>query len=501
MNHLITADRLYDYIQCPHKVWRDVYGPQEEKIEETNPFVRLLWNKGVRHEKKVVAGIGKYTDISRGGLKERKARTIRAIMRGDELIFHGLLQHENLGGEPDLLEKLPDGDYLPIDIKAGMGLENVHENDTGRCKKSYAVQLCLYAEILRKLGFFSGDQGLIIDINEDPVEYFLDKPMGVKTPQTWQGYYQEIKGEVDDLVHNRKTNLPARCGICKLCPWYGSCKKWWKKTDDLTNIFYLGRNTRDIISRDLHIETVKKLSGLDVKAALVLKRDNERFLSGVGEKTMEKLVARANVIVNRKKPVIYEKIDLPATALDLFFDIEADPTQDLVYLHGVYERRADGRKKFLGFVAENNTAKAEKAAWRDFWRYIHSLPQDDFAVYYYSPYEKVSYRKMQRKYPEVISASELRRFFAHPHVIDLYDSILKKTDWPLSNFSIREIAVYLGFNWRDKTPSGALSIQWYNKYLETRDPEILKRILEYNEDDCKATMVIKDFLCRQKPDQ
>ena len=30
----ITASKLYDFIQCPHKVWRDIYGPQEEKIDE-----------------------------------------------------------------------------------------------------------------------------------------------------------------------------------------------------------------------------------------------------------------------------------------------------------------------------------------------------------------------------------------------------------------------------------------------------------------------------------
>ena len=51
---------------------------------------------------------------------------------------------------------------------------------------------------------------------------------------------------------------------------------------------------------------------------------------------------------------------------------------------------------------------------------------------------------------------------------------------------------YLGFKWRDETPSGALSIQWFNEYLKEKDEKILKRILEYNEDDCIATMVLKD---------
>lgn len=78
-------------------------------------------------------------------------------------------------------------------------------------------------------------------------------------------------------------------------------------------------------------------------------------------------------------------------------------------------------------------------------------------------------------------------------MIDLYnDVILKKTDWPLGSYSIKAIAQYLGFNWRDKTPSGALSIQWFNEYLKKKDEKILKRILEYNEDDCMATMVLKD---------
>ena len=43
----ITASMLYDYIQCPHRVWRDAYGPQDEKIKETNPFVQLLWERGI----------------------------------------------------------------------------------------------------------------------------------------------------------------------------------------------------------------------------------------------------------------------------------------------------------------------------------------------------------------------------------------------------------------------------------------------------------------------
>lgn len=94
----------------------------------------------------------------------------------------------------------------------------------------------------------------------------------------------------------------------------------------------------------------------------------------------------------------------------------------------------------------------------------------------------------------MIAKDALEQFFDHPNVIDLYGVVTRDTDWPLMSYSIKELAVYLGFRWRDETPSGALSIQWYNDYLKTKDEAILQRILEYNEDDCKATMVLKDGL-------
>ena len=139
--------------------------------------------------------------------------------------------------------------------------------------------------------------------------------------------------------------------------------------------------------------------------------------------------------------------------------------------------------------------EAEAKAWRKFWEYIRSLSQDDFAVYYYSHHEKTTYRKMAEQYPEVATQEDIEWFFDKSRAIDLYtDAILKYTDWDVGSYSLKAIAQYLGFKWRDETPSGALSIQWYNNYLDTGDQKILDRILLYNEDDCIATMVIKDAL-------
>jgi predicted RecB family nuclease len=99
---------------------------------------------------------------------------------------------------------------------------------------------------------------------------------------------------------------------------------------------------------------------------------------------------------------------------------------------------------------------------------------------------------MQKLYPDVVTEKEVEDFFANSNVIDLFRIVSKDTDWPVSSYSLKELAQYLGFRWRDKSPSGALSIQWFNEYIKTKDDAILNRILEYNEDDCRATMVLKE---------
>lgn len=496
----ITASKLYDYIQCPHRVWRDIHGPQEEKIKETNSFIELLWKKGVKHEEKIVSKLGNYLELKDRSIDERFQKTIEAMKNKTPLIYQGVLKHKNLLGIPDLLKKLPDDTYMPIDIKSGMGFKGSdgEEGVEGKPKKHYSVQLCLYNDLLKKLDFAIHNNGKIIDIHGDEIEYDLVSPMGVRTKETWWEFYERIKKHVDFLMKNQDKNKPAIAGICKICPWHDSCKKWCEEKKDLTNVFYLGRSNRDRINEDLFIENIDEFLKIDIEEVMKQKQaekksGNKEFLFRIGKNSLLKSIKRAKILYQTKKPVIYEPIIFPQVSYELFFDIEDDPTQEFIYLHGVYERNGE-KERFIDFTATEISDEAEKEAWQNFWKYIDSLPKNDFAVYYYSHHEKTTYKKLQKRYPDVISLEKVEAFFENPNVIDLYKIIQKQTDWPVGSYSLKALATYLGFSWRDKTPSGALSIQWFNEYLETKDESILKRILEYNEDDCKATMVLKDGL-------
>jgi predicted RecB family nuclease len=193
------------------------------------------------------------------------------------------------------------------------------------------------------------------------------------------------------------------------------------------------------------------------------------------------------------KPYLIEPIDIPSTELELFFDIETDPMRDICYLHGFVERRGKdpSTEKYVYFFAEGATEEDEKSVFADALEYIQA--SQPCAIYYYSSYEKAQWRKLQKKYPKIVAEGEIEEIFSRDTAVDLYHNIVKsKTEWPTRDYSIKTLAKYLGFKWRDTDPSGAASIEWFSRWVDTGDESIRTRILEYNEDDCLAMRVLLD---------
>ena len=46
---MISATQIYDYVQCPHRVFLDAFGDRALR-DEPNAFVQLLWEQGVVSE-------------------------------------------------------------------------------------------------------------------------------------------------------------------------------------------------------------------------------------------------------------------------------------------------------------------------------------------------------------------------------------------------------------------------------------------------------------------
>jgi uncharacterized protein len=80
--------------------------------------------------------------------------------------------------------------------------------------------------------------------------------------------------------------------------------------------------------------------------------------------------------------------------------------------------------------------------------------------------------------------------------VDLAKVVRDSVVFPTESGSLKEIARYCGFSWRDADPGGKQSMAWWAHYLA--DPitnaGFRDRVLRYNEDDVRASFVICDWI-------
>jgi uncharacterized protein len=488
MSQQITASMLYDFVQCPHRVYLDLYGDPDRR-DPISAFVQLLWERGSAFEQETIEKLQiPFENLRAYSAEENERLTSEAMKRGDSLIYGGRIRIGNLLGEPDLIRKEGSG-YVAGDIKSGAGFEGMSEESNGKPKKHYAVQLGLYTDILDKLGLSAGHIPFVWDIHGEEVTYELDSPMGKRDTTTLWKFYESCLEHVTLIVNQKDKTLPALCSMCKLCHWRSYCLAQLKAMDDLSLIPELGRSRRDVMSP--HFKNVGDLAKRDLRNFI---QGKKTVIPGIGSGTLEKFQQRAKLLNQPETgPYLKEKISLPHSETELFFDVETDPMRDICYLHGFVERHGQDSdsEKYVAFYANQPIPEDERQAFKEAWNYIQE--HQPCVIYYYSPYERTTWRKLQKRYPDVMTESDVENMFSSDVAVDLYLDVVKsKTEWPTNDYSIKTLATYLGFKWRDKEPSGAASIEWYHRWVETGDVAIRQRILDYNEDDCIAMRVLLD---------
>ena len=453
MENYITASMLYDLIRCPHRVTLDLYG-DPGKRDPVSGFVKLLWEKGTAFEEEVIDGLEmSYTDLSPLHEEVKEGATIKAMGSGDALIYQGQISSAGLLGRPDLLRKAGDG-YVAGDIKSGAGLEGGTDMEEGKLKKHYAVQLALYTDILKRIGLSSGEAPFVWDIHGREIRYDLNAPQSAQNPDTLWELYQNTLEIARAIVGKKEKTLAAYASECKQCHWHSFCKSQVHRSQDLTLIPGLGRSRRNIMMD--HILNLHQMAHCQLENYI---RGDKTIFHRIGPSTLTKFRNRARLLLDpNARPYATEPINFPETGKALFYDVETDPFRDICYLHGFIEQ-IDGNansERYVSFLAKEPTL-----------------------------------RKLRNKYPDVAEEADIEALFDSKNTIDLYNDIVtQKTEWPTNDYSIKTLATYLGFDWRDEDPSGASSIEWYHRWIDTGEEAIKKRILDYNEDDCVAMRVL-----------
>ncbi|MCW6052848.1 TM0106 family RecB-like putative nuclease [Lyngbya sp. CCAP 1446/10] len=190
----------------------------------------------------------------------------------------------------------------------------------------------------------------------------------------------------------------------------------------------------------------------------------------------------------RSKPIPYsQSVFLPIAPIELYFDIEAEPEMNLDYLHGVLVvDRYNKTEKFHGFLAES--AAEEGAIWEQFLELMWAYPIAP--IFHFCDYEVKTFKRLAKLYhtPAYLWKPVLKRF------VDIHKQVTQQAIMPVESYALKPIARWLGFDWRDAKANGAQCVCWYDDWLQTGDRSILEAIVRYNEDDCRATYIVKDWL-------
>lgn len=209
-----------------------------------------------------------------------------------------------------------------------------------------------------------------------------------------------------------------------------------------------------------------------------------------------------------------ESVEIRRSSYEQDFDIE--DAHGFVYLIGV---RTSGRKRvgediktrseYREFVTWGTTAEDEANVFAAFWDYITGSQayarsnRYGYRAYHFGHHEPSTFRSLAERHaghPGVPTVDQVAAFFASKNVIDMHTVLSRQLIWPTESMSLKDIAAFVQFRWRDDTPGGDNSMAWYESAINDPDAQVRaenrQRLIEYNADDCAAQVAIRDFLSR-----
>jgi uncharacterized protein len=207
--------------------------------------------------------------------------------------------------------------------------------------------------------------------------------------------------------------------------------------------------------------------------------------AGLPMPAAKRLVSQARVL-DTGDPAWHGLANLPDVPDEVFFDIEGDPEHEVMYQFGVLVRNKGADEEYRAFVAEE--PESEARAFQQLLACLEAHP--DARIYHYHHYERTALRTLGEKHG--LDPARVARVLAR--MTDLHAELAASAMLPVTSYSLKAVARYLGYRWADRDASAAQSMYWYSTWLKTGDRDLLDRAVEYNADDCRATRLLKDWL-------
>ncbi|MBD3172731.1 TM0106 family RecB-like putative nuclease [Candidatus Bathyarchaeota archaeon] len=462
----IYARLVYDYDIDPFKVWCEFHVSPDEK-DPRDDFLEFLMEQGNDHESNTINEmIPDAEKVVSETPEEGFELVVKSMTGGIKAIANAPVFYmpEGLKGVIDLLERddsnrslFGDFHYTVSEIKLAKNIKSYH-----------ILQGAFYNYLVGKIQGYTPESFKIINRDREILEI----------PYNERELFN-VLSEIRAIKEGKEVS-----------PTYGSCDWPWETfankeaihRKDVSLINGVGKATKYKLC-DVGIKSID-----DVDAA---SHASLCSVKGIGEKTAIKMKNSAQAIIS-SNPVKIKDISLPDVGTEIFLDLEGTGEQigeqDLIsmdYLIGVTVRKND-EIKYIPFFADS--LESEEKMFKEFLDWL--VEQEDYIIYHWHHYERTHLSKLVEKHGTEYDVKSI----LFDKMIDLHKISVRSFSFPTYGTGLKEIAKYVGFDWRDSEINAMISAVIFLNYATTGNKEGLDRVIGYNEDDCNATMVIKDWL-------
>ncbi|MBV8722622.1 MAG: TM0106 family RecB-like putative nuclease, partial [Candidatus Eremiobacteraeota bacterium] len=411
--------------------------------------------------------------------------------RGTAIIYQATFFDERFVGRADFLRR--------IDAPSKLGAWSYEVLDTKlalKPKPYFLIQLCNYGEHVERLQGLMPAHGAIILGDGTEERYRL---------HDYLAYYRHLKRRFVEFAgawtrSNAQTpdEYPHRRAHCAICVWNDACTQQREADDHLSLVASMRRD---------HIAKFGK-HGVTTVATLARADDGARP-DAMHAQTFEKLRRQARLQVQgRSDGPVYELLPhdpplgfawLPAPAAgDVFFDMEGDPlfepARGLEYLFGCW--LPEDQPAYRAFWALDRDA--EKAAFEEFVDFIvarrHAYPA--MHVYHYGNYEKTALRKLAQVH--CTRENEIDDLLRGEVLVDLYTVVRQAIAISEPRYGLKNVEKFYGVTRATGVRKGDESIVMFERWLLSHDETILADIEAYNQDDCRSTALLREWLLERR---
>lgn len=490
---VFSASDLNDFLECDHLVELQRRVAQGELVRpEPDPATALLARKGDEHERRHLERLqaqhdGEVVVFSTNGdrsvtaWRAAEAETLAAMERGSRIIYQATFFDGTFLGRADFLRRVErpcrrwTWSYEAVDTKLALNP-----------KPYYLVQLCNYSEHVGRLQGSMPHEMHVVLGSGDERHFRVDD---------FAAYYRNLKQRfLQWMGVASHTTYPFEKSHCTICSWSKACAQRREADDHLSLVANI---RRDQIAK-------LEAGGITTLAALATATTDRRPF-GMVESTFDKLSHQARLqhvgrtehrhvydLLEHDEGDGFERLPQPDDG-DLFFDIEGDPLyapeRGLEYLFGFYLSKEDAYKAFWA-----RDDRRERAAFEDAIDFLveRRRAYPGMHVYHYAPYETTALRRLMGFY--ATRERELDDLLRNEVFVDLYGVVRQSLRISQPSYSIKKLEAFYGMTRTTGVRRGDDSIVMFESWLTGGDDAILADIERYNEDDCRSTHRLREWL-------